>query len=57
MSDGIIVQQSETNFCFLLRDINRKVMLYPYRAAQFAVIDPARITVLLLFSSRLPSHW
>lgn len=31
LSDGIIVQPSETNFCFLLRDINRKVMLYPYQ--------------------------
>lgn len=47
MSDGIIVQPSETNFCFLLRDINRKVMLYPYRPAQFAIIDPARTAVLL----------
>ena len=47
MSDGIIVQPSEANFCFLLRDINRKVMLYPYRPAQFAVIDPSRTTMPL----------
>lgn len=47
MSDGIIVQPSETNFCFLLRDINRKVMLYPYCPGQFAIIDPARTSMLL----------
>lgn len=49
LSDSLIVQPFETNFCLLLRDITRKVMLYPYRVrpGQFAVIDPARMTMPL----------
>ena len=41
-NDGVIVQPFETNFCLLLRDISRKVMLYPYHPGQFTVIDYAR---------------
>ena len=47
LSDGIIVQPFETNFCVLLKDIIRKVMLYPYRPGQFAVIDPGRTVMPL----------
>ena len=41
-SDRFIVQPFETNFCLLLRDISRKVMLYPYHPGLFAVIDYIR---------------
>ena len=47
LSDSVIVQPSETNVCFLLKDITRKVMLYPYRPGQFAVIDYVRTTMPL----------
>ena len=47
LSDSLIVQPCEPNFCMLLRDITRKVMLYPYRPGKFAVIDPARKTMSL----------
>ena len=47
LSDSIIVQPFETNFCVLLKDITRKVMLYPYRPGQFAVIDPGRTVMPL----------
>ena len=48
LSDGIIVQPFETNFCVLLKDITRKVMLYPYRpGGLFAVIDPCRTVMPL----------
>ena len=38
---SVVVQPSETNVCFLLKDITRKVVLYPYGPGQFAVIDYA----------------
>lgn len=47
LSDGIIVHPFETNFCVLLKDITRKVMLYPYHPGQFAVIDPGRTVMAL----------
>ena len=47
LSDSLIVEPCEPNFCVLLRDITRKVMLFPYRPGKFAVIDPARKTMPL----------
>ena len=41
------VQPFETNFYVLLKDITRKVMLYPYRSGLFAVIDPCRTVMPL----------
>lgn len=47
LSDSLIVQPCEPNFCLLLTDITRKVMLYPYRLGKFAVIDLAQKTMPL----------
>ena len=49
VSNGIIVQPSETNFCFLLRDINGKVMLYPYRLSAKNRKKNRAKTLLLIF--------
>lgn len=49
LSDGIIVWFFEINFCVLLKDIIRKVMLYFYRLGQFVVIDFGRIVMLFFY--------
>jgi hypothetical protein len=41
LSDSLIVEHQQTNFCVHVRDLARKVMLYPYHPG-YAIIDPDR---------------
>ena len=41
ISDNLVVEPNATNFCIHIRDLSRKVMLYPYHPG-YAIIDPDR---------------
>lgn len=41
-SDTAIVEPFATNTCIYLENVMRKIMMHPYQAGKFAVIDPTR---------------
>jgi len=45
LSDSIIIEPSQTNFCLRVRDLKRKAMLYIYNPG-YALIDPDRKLIL-----------
>jgi len=46
-SDTCIVEPFETNACVHLKNVQRKIMLYPVQEGLFAVIDPSRTHIPL----------
>ena len=45
LSDTPIIEPFETCSCFQVKDLNRKVMLYPFQPGKFALVDPMRARV------------
>lgn len=42
LSDTPVIEPFETCSCFEVKDLNRKVMLYPFRPGKFVLVDPMR---------------
>ena len=45
LSDSPIIEPFETCSCFQVKDLDRKVMLYPFQPGKFALVDPMRARI------------